>query len=452
MKVKNQNFLILGVSKSGYSACVEILKRGGYCYLYEELKSQKIESSIDSLVNLGANLVNVHQIDEILPQVDILVISPGVAINHLVAVKAKELNIPIIGEIELGYELTIPTMVCVTGTNGKTTTVSLINAILNQEKIDNVLCGNVGIPLTSVLDKINSNTVCVTEISSFQLESVSRLTPYVSCILNITPDHLERHYSMDNYVFLKKRVFKNQRSSEFTVLNYDDITVKEFAKECKSKVIYVSVNSQVNGAYVEDKSICYAGEYIMSVDELSILGEHGLYDTLFAIAVTKILGVSNSNIVKALKEFKGVKHRVELIYEKEGIKFYNDSKATNTGSTISAIKSMKNPTVLILGGSEKGESYKRLFEEIKNSLVRLVVITGASAMNMINDANSVDYHEYCYVNDFNYAVNFAKMIAVSGENVLLSPACASFDRFSNFEERGNEFCKIVIEVDNADKV
>lgn len=447
MYIKNQTFLILGVSKSGFNACKLILERGGKCFLYEELKSTKIDNSINTLISLGAKFVLPNEVDDVLKDIDVLVISPGVAINHQVAVKTKELNKRIIGELELGFQSFTPTFVGVTGTNGKTTTVSLIDAILKNEKVKSVLCGNVGIPLTQIAQKVDKDTVCVAEVSSFQLESVSSFCPHISCILNISPDHLERHYTMDNYVFLKKRIFKNQRESEYTVLNFDDNVVSNFAKEVSSKIVYVSTNQIVDGAYRLNGDLYFKNEKIISENQLKIKGEHNVYDVLFAIAVAKLLGVKTETVQKTLMEFNGVRHRIELIKESNGVCFYDDSKATNTASTISAIESMDKPTILILGGSEKGEKYAELFEKIKVSQVKHVVITGASGLNMIKDAVNVGFLNYTYTSDFYYAVKFAKTIAKQNENVLLSPACASFDFFSNYEERGEAFKKIVCQDD-----
>ncbi len=281
------------------------------------------------------------------------------------------------------------------------------------------------------------------ELSSFQFEGINLLCPHISCITNISPDHLERHYTMDNYVFLKKRILQLQRESEYAVLNYDDEIVKNLKDSTRAKIIYVSLRERVNGAFRADGKLYYYNDYIIDENELSLKGEHNVYNALFAICCARIMGVDVETISASLREFKGVRHRIEYVNEVSGVKYYNDSKATNTASTISAIDSMKSPTVLLLGGSEKGESYIELFNKIKNSSVKQVVICGASKLNMIKDAESVNFNNYSVVNDFAIAVKFCSMIANSGDCVLLSPACASFDCFSSFEERGDFFCKQV---------
>ncbi len=446
MDVKTQNFLILGVSKSGYNAGKFVLEKGGKCFLYEEHSSEKIQNAIIELQNMGAILVGVPLQDEVLRQIDVVVISPGVPINHEVAVRAKQAGKRIIGELEFAFMQKMPRIIAVTGTNGKTTTVNLINAIFAKSNEKSLLVGNVGIPVSSKIKEIDEETVCITEVSSFQLEGVKNLTPHVACILNVSPDHLERHFDMETYVYLKKRLLKNQRESEYSVLNYDDLTVRNMFQETAGKVVWVSREQEVTGAYENQGKIYYNGEYIMETDELNLKGEHNVFNSLFAIACAKILKLDNGSIISALKEFKGVSHRIELIAEKNGVRYYDDSKATNTASTITAIKSMNRPTVLILGGSEKGEEYDELFRQIKQSNVIHTVLTGASRFNMLDCASKLGLAEFTVTKDFEHAVRIASMMAKDGDCVLLSPSCASFDSFSNYQERGDSFKKIVEDV------
>ena len=446
MDIKSQTFLVVGISKSGFAVANYILLNGGKCLLYEELSSPKIDEAISKLVDMGGVRVDKENVDNALLDIDNLIISPGVPINHHVAVKAKSLKKRIIGELEFGFLQFSPTTVAITGTNGKTTTATLIDEILRTAGLNSLLVGNVGVPITSKVCDANKKSVCVAEVSSFQLESTDFFCPHVSCILNIKPDHLERHYTMENYVFLKKRILKNQRESEYAILNYDDELVKSFADELRAKVLYVSLKEKVDGAYRVGEELYYKNEFIINQNDLSLKGEHNVYNSLFAIAVAKLFKVKNQDIISALKNFKGVKHRMELIALKQGVEFYNDSKATNTASTISAIESIKKPTILILGGSEKGETYIELFDKIKQSLVKHVVLTGASRNKMLECADKVGFNKLSLTYDFTTAVKIAKLIADEGDCVLLSPACASFDNFSNFEERGEKFKEIVEEL------
>ena len=452
MYLKTQKFLVLGASKSGFAVVKYLKENGAKCWVFDELKNPKAQDAIDKLKELGVSNLTFRQAEEKLNEIDVLILSPGVAINHELAVKAKRLGKRITGELEFGFSQFFPPVVAVTGTNGKTTTVTLIYAILNAAGVKNKLVGNVGVPITSKLDEVDRETVCITEISSFQLESIYAFMPHITCVLNVSPDHLERHYTMDNYIFLKKRIFKNQRESEYCILNFDDEKVRAFFPEVRAKVVWVSLKEKVRGAYLSEGKLYFFDEYIMDESDLNLSGDHNVYNALFAICVSKLLGVNNEVIAAALKEFKGVKHRVELVCKKNGIEFYNDSKATNTASTISALSAIKKPTVLILGGSEKGENYDVLFEKIKESSVKHVVLTGASRFNMLESSGRVGVADITVTEDFLIAIKIATLIAADGDAVLLSPACASFDKFSGFEERGDAFIKAVGEICGEESV
>lgn len=446
MYFKTQKFLILGVSRSGSAAAKHLLRQNAVCYFYEEMSNEKIESAKRELLSLGAKEASKDGVYEVLKTVDVVVISPGLPINHPVAVQAKSMGKRIIGELELGYSSFIPPFVAVTGTNGKTTTVSLIKAIFDEAGILAEAVGNIGVPLTSETENADKNTVFVTEVSSFQLESVGAFCPHVSCVLNIAPDHLERHYNMENYIFLKKRIFANQKESEYCVLNYDDETVRSFYTDVKAKVIWVSVLSETDGAYYLGGALYYKGEKIIEETELPIFGEHNIYNALFAIAAARLMGIDGEVIARAIKGFKGVPFRNQTVAEINGVKFINDSKSTNTAAAITAIKGAKRPTILILGGSEKGESYDKLFECIKDSLVKHVVLTGSSRRNMLIAADKAEYGDITVCADFDYSVKIAAMMAEEGDEVLFSPACASFDAFSSYIERGERFNKITGEL------
>ena len=445
MDVLTQRFLVLGVSKSGASAVDYILSNGGKVKIFEELKDEKIDGVIASLVEKGAVNVTGLQMEQVFLDVDVLILSPGVPINHRLCVYAKERNIRIISEFEFGFLALYPRIVGVTGTNGKTTTVSLIDHVLKENSVSTSLVGNVGFPVSGRIEDIKKSQVCVAEVSSFQLESTKKFCPHISCVLNVTPDHLERHYTMDNYIYLKSRILLNQTASEYAVLNYDDEIVRGFSDRTEARIEYVSVYEKTNGAYAIGSDLYYKDDFVISEDDLPIKGLHNVKNVLFAINVCALLGLSVDQIATAIKTFKGVKHRNELVLEKDGIKFYNDSKSTNTASTISAIESMVRPTVLILGGSEKGERYLELFKKIKNSVIKHVVLCGDSRIHMLEDAGEVGYADVTVVKEFKNAVKIAKLYAEDGDSVLLSPACASFDAFNNYEERGERFCALIQE-------
>lgn len=443
MYIFNQKFLILGVSKSGVAMADYLLKNNCSCYLFDDSVSNRTIENIKRLTESGAVSVLNENVENVIKDIDVLLISPGVPINHKVALIAKKYNKRIIGETEFAYSISCPTVVAVTGTNGKTTTVSLINEILNNTNINHELVGNVGTPFIDKIESNSSKSVYIDEISSFQLESISTFLPHIACVLNITPDHLERHYTMENYIFLKKRIFSNQHGSEYTVLNFDDETVKNFYTETNGKVIWVSLKERVDGAYLLDDNFYYFDECIMSCEKFTLSGVHNQLNALFSIAVAKLLGVNNEEIVKGLSEFKGVKHRLEKVAVINEVTYVNDSKSTNTDATIKAIDCMKNPFVLILGGSEKGETYDNLFIKLKESKCKMAILTGASRFNMTESALKVGYENISFISNFEVAVKTAKEYADCGDTVLLSPACASFDCFNGFEERGEKFIKMV---------
>lgn len=447
MQFNNKKFLIFGMSKSGYSATQCLLNLGAKCFIFDEDEKKEYSKDLTFLIEKGAIKISIQNVYETLEKCDVLVISPGIAINHEVCIYAKKINKRIIGELELGSLLIKSPMIAVTGTNGKTTTVSMISKILEYANVNHSLVGNIGVPLTSKIDELQSfDNYAVTEISSFQLETIHSICPHIACILNITPDHLERHYTMENYIYLKGRLLKNMRESEYAILNADDVTVADFANNLRSKVLWFSKAKKLDAYYLEG-NIYFREELIINEDDLSVKGEHNVYNVLASVCVAKILGIDNETIARALKEFKGAKHRIEYLGEINNKGFYNDSKGTNTGSTISAIKTMDKPTVLILGGKEKGESYEELFTYIKTSNVKKVVLCGESTLNMLKTAIYCGFTNICVEKDFRQAILLAEFLCKDGENVLLSPACSSFDSFTSYAERGEFFCKVVKEFD-----
>ncbi len=449
MYIANKTFLVFGISKSGFSIANYILDCRAKCYIYEEIENEKVNSSIEKLLSKNAIKTDIESIKNNIKIFDAIILSPGVPLNHPLAVFFKENGKFVTGELEFSYLLNQPTYIGVTGTNGKTTTVSLINEVLSKANLNYTLAGNIGIPLSSKINEIDKESIVLCEVSSFQLETTKNFNPNIACVLNISPNHLDRHYSMENYSFLKKKILKNQSEYDYAVLNYDDEIVKSFSDSIKSNVIFVSLKEKVDGCYIENDYFCYKDEKIMKINEFSLIGEHNQYNLLFCIAVCKILGINNDILINAIKEFKGVKHRLEFVKEINGVKYLNDSKSTNTLSTINAIKTMVTPTILILGGSEKGEKYNNLFKSIKYYGIKHTILTGASRFNMIKSAVEEDYTSFSVIPDFDYAFYTASTLAEKGDTVLLSPACASFDCFSDFEKRGERFISLVNGYENS---
>lgn len=443
MYFKRDIFLVVGISKSGIGATKLLLSKGAKCYIYDDSESQKVKSDGENLEGMGAIRVSKDEVFDLLPEIDVVVLSPGVAIDHDIPIKARKLKKRIIGELELAYRFVQSPIIAVTGTNGKTTTCTMIDALLKSGGIDDILCGNIGTPLSSVVEKTSLNSVVTLETSSFQLETVSSFTPHISVITNITPDHLSRHYNMENYLFIKSKILMTLRESEYAVLSYDDQQVARLAEKTKAKVVYFSTKTQVNGAYLENGKIFYKGEFVVNLDEVPISGEHNTLNFLSALCVAKIIGVSDKAIIDGAKSFKGVKHRIQYIDTVQGVDYYNDSKATNSDATVKAIDSMVKPTVLILGGKDKGLDFICLFDKIKNSRVKSVIATGESRYRILDGAKQAGYANISVVEDFYLALTLASLVATNGDCVLLSPACSSFDRFSDFEERGDAFINFV---------
>lgn len=442
MYYKNTSFLVAGLQKSGLSATKFLLERGAEVYIYDKRKSEQVVKNIEALEFLGAKVVTDYK--TAVNYIDVLVISPGVPIDSDICITYKKAGKRIIGELELGsLEIKTP-LIAVTGTNGKTTVSSLIHKALDGANLKSTLSGNVGTPITSMINEINQSDISVVEVSSYQLETTYAFTPHVSVVLNITPDHLERHYSMENYTLVKSKLVLPLRESEFAVLNYDDERVKDFSNLTKANILWFSVKEEVLGGYLHDNAVYFKGEKIVEIDKLTIKEPHNIQNVLATVCALKAVGLKNEDIAKSLTSFKGVKHRFQKVCEKENVTFINDSKSTNPDSTLKAIDSLNKPAVLIVGGSEKGLDYTELFENIKNSKkITHTVITGQSAGAMLSYAVKAGLDGVVIVKGFDEAVKTAYKLCGQNEAVLLSPATASFDEFKDFEERGERFVKVV---------
>jgi len=334
-------------------------------------------------------------------------------------------------------------IIAVTGTNGKTTTVSMLNEMINACGNRSVACGNNGNPLIKEVEDLAFKDFAVIEISSFQLETLTSLRPHIAVVTNVTEDHLNRHYNMENYIFLKSKILRNLRESEFAVLNYDDPVVRSFAKNTKAKTVYFSVQSRVEGAYFQDGGLYYNGEKYFDINDMNVSGVHNVYNALACVAVAGILGLDKTLASNALCAFKGVSHRIEKIREVNGVTYIDDSKGTNIDATLKAAQTMREPTVLLLGGKDKGDDYAPLFEGLSSGPVVHAIIYGENRFKMLNAAIRAGFVSFSLCSEFETAVKLAQFIAKPGQSVLLSPASASFDGFANYEERGKAFKAIV---------
>lgn len=439
----NQKFLVAGLSRSGEGSAEFLLKRGASVYIYDDIVTDKVAEKISELQAKGAIAVTSETLNDAVSICDILVLSPGIPIDNPLPVAFRKLGKAIIGEEELAALFLRATAVAVTGTNGKTTTVSMLEQVVKACGKKGVPCGNFGNPLVNEVENLGFDDIALIEISSFQLETLYSLRPHIAVITNITEDHLNRHYNMDNYVFLKSKLVRNLRESEYAVLNYDDERVRQLAKVTRGKVVWFSARQQVEGAYAEGGAAYFNGEKYFGLENMALGGTHNIYNALACIAVSAILGLPKEASATAICKFKGVKHRVQLIGEFNGVTYINDSKGTNVDATIKAVDCATRPTVLLLGGKDKGYDYAPLFNALGKSKVVHAVIYGENRFKIMDSAAHAGFYSYSSCAEFETAVRLATYIAKPGQSVLLSPASASFDEFASYEERGDRFTALV---------
>ncbi|MEA5002966.1 MAG: UDP-N-acetylmuramoyl-L-alanine--D-glutamate ligase [Christensenella sp.] len=448
MEYKNKKVLVIGMAKSGVSSAVLLCKLGADVTIYDvKRKSDLPEGLLAELDRYEYHdMLGVDPTDRI-EEMDMLVLSPGVPLGLPFIKRAYELNKKVIAEIELGFDVSKADFIAITGTNGKTTTTALTGEIFKNAGIHTHVLGNIGVPITQEALDTQPGDVVVAETAALQLDTIDTYRPKESAILNITEDHLDRYGTMENYIAAKAKIFKNQRPEDFCVLNYDNEIVRGLAHEIDAQVFWFSTDHILtNGAYVRDGNICFAkdGEVqvIMPAKELHIPGKHNLENALAATALACLYGIPVKVVADTLREFPGVEHRIEFVRKVNGVSFINDSKGTNPDATINAIHAMTEPTVLILGGYDKKNDFVPLFMEF-TPMIKAVLVLGDTAQKVIDAALACGYENYIKANGFEDAVLKAYSIAEPGDNVLLSPACASWDMFENFEQRGSVFKEIV---------
>ncbi len=443
MLYSGQTFLVAGLSRSGLAASEYLLSRGAKVYCFDDVEEGSVAATANALREKGCVILHKEELERRSAECDILVLSPGIPVDHPLPVAFKRAGKRIIGEMELGaLNLACPS-VAVTGTNGKTTTVTMLEGIFKAAGKKSVACGNIGRPLSSCVKELGEDGLAVIEVSSFQLETLASLRPHVAVVLNIAEDHLNRHYNMENYIYLKSRILKNCTESEYAVLNHDDPVVRGFAEKTKARPVWFSLREPVEGGYLSEGSFCFMGEKLFPVSELPLDGEHNAANALAAICAAKLFGVGNDTIASALKTFRGVAHRLQRIGELDGVTFIDDSKATNVDSAIKAVKSVRGESVLLVGGKDKGYSYEPLFDAVKTSGVVHTVIYGENAFRVLGAALKKGYTAVTLCRPFDVAVRVAFLTAKRGQNLLLSPASASFDSFRNYEERGERFKELL---------
>ncbi len=445
--MKDKTVLIIGMARSGIAAAPVLKSLGARVILND---SKPLES-LEGLEKLDPNDYEFRlgeKPDALVDRADLIVVSPSVPLNLPYAERAKAQGKEVIAEIELAYRLCKGTTVAITGTNGKTTTTTLTGEIFKKANKGCYVVGNIGEPYIAHSLEANENDFMACEISSYQLEGIKNYRPKTAALLNITEDHMIRHKTMENYIAAKARVFENQTKDDYSILNYDDEAVRALASSVSGTPVFFSRKTVLNeGAYVEDGNIIfnYFGkkETVIPCDEVMIKGPHNLENALAAVLLTMLCGASKESVREALSTFTGVEHRIETVLTKDGVTYINDSKGTNPDSTVKAIQTMTKPTVLILGGYDKGGSFDSLFREFTDNIKHTVFI-GVTKDKLKESADKFGWKNYTVVDgSFEDGVIEAKNAASAGYNVLLSPACASFDMFKDFEERGRVFKEIV---------
>lgn len=448
MQFKNRTILIFGTGKSGVAAAELLAEKKAYLIIYDgnetltpEAVREKSEAFRDAEVILGMLP------EAVLKRTDLAVLSPGVPTDLLVVNAIREAGVPLIGEIELAFLCGAGRLAAITGTNGKTTTTALTGELLAAHYTDVRVVGNIGIPYTEEALSMTEQTVTVAEISSFQLETAETFHPEVSAILNITPDHLDRHHTMENYIAAKESITKNQTAADTVVLNYEDPVLREFGRTLEAKVVWFSsARTLSDGIFCRDGAIYTAEggneQLLIRTGELNILGTHNHENAMAAVAIAGALGVTREEAVETLKRFQAVEHRIEYVTEKRGVRYYNDSKGTNPDAAIKAVCAMDRPTVLIGGGYDKGSSYEEWIRTFPGRVRRLILL-GQTADQIAEACDRCGFSDYVKTETMEEAVRLAAKSAEAGDAVLLSPACASWGMFRNFEERGRIFKELV---------
>lgn len=448
MELQGKKVLVVGTGISGIGAA-EVLSRVGACpVLYDEndkITKEEIGKKLSG--SCKCEIVTGSLPDTLREEVELLVLSPGVPSDTQLAESFRNRGIKIWGEIELAYELGRGKVIAITGTNGKTTTTSLVGEIMKAYYKSVYVVGNIGNPYTMTALESQDDTVTVAEISSFQLETIEAFHPAVSAILNITPDHLNRHHTMENYIKTKESVARNQTKEDICVLNYENEYTRAFGKRCPAGVIYFSsARKLADGYYLDGEEICFAHdgrtEKLMNIHEMKLVGICNVENVMAAIAISSAMGVPMEKVLQTVKTFQAVEHRIEFVAAKHGVDYYNDSKATNPDAAIQGIKAMNRPTVLIGGGYDKGSEYDEWIEAFDGK-VKCLVLIGQTKDKIAACARAHGVSNIVSADTFKEAFDICVEQAKAGDAVLLSPACASWGMFPNYEVRGREFKEFV---------
>lgn len=442
--MKDKKILIVGMGNSGKAACEAMVELGADVYVQDSKTEDNVDPQLLAFLKEKNVTCCFGKVPEDMSVFDMVIMSPGVPLSLGFIQEAKEKGVEIVGELEIAYRTGHGNYVAITGTNGKTTTTALVGEIYKASGRTTYVVGNIGVAVVSKALTAEDDSWMVTECSSFQLETIRDFKPQVSAILNLTPDHLDRHKTMENYGAAKSRIFANQGEGQYCIVNYDDKACFALADECKAKVVPFSRLAELEfGAFVKDGSIVIKDEAgklteICGTEEVKIPGAHNLENALAACAIAYFGGIDADVIAKVLRTFAGVEHRIELCGEVGGVRFVNDSKGTNPDAAIKAIEAMKENIILIAGGYDKNSSFDE-FVAAFDGRVKALMLLGKTATKIKEAAENAGFTQSIILEDMQACVKEAYRIAKPGDVVLLSPACASWDMYTSFEHRGRHF-------------
>ncbi len=451
MDVKGKRVLVVGLGKSGIASALFLADQGARVAVSDTKSQEELHHEIPQLLDRGIGVEAGYHGERTFKEQELIVISPGVPSDVPQLMQARQAGIPVIGEVELAARYLKGQIVAITGSNGKTTTTALIGEIIAAGGKHTLVGGNIGTPAISFVGAATDDSWIVLEVSSFQLETIETFRPKIAVVLNITPDHLDRHHSFENYAAAKARIFENQTAADFAVLNADDATCVSMAKQTKGAVHWFSrMHSVERGAFVSDGNIVWRDakgeQVIMPVSEIALKGAHNVENVLAGISAGMLAGVAPADIRHAVANFKAVEHRLEYVATISGVAYYNDSKATNVDATIKALESFPGNIHLILGGKDKGSDYTVLNLLLAERVKRVYTI-GTAAAKIQSQIKGV---EVAASGTIDNAVRQAHKVAIAGDIVLLAPACASFDQFVSYEHRGRVFKDLVRQLASRD--
>jgi UDP-N-acetylmuramoylalanine--D-glutamate ligase len=445
LNLKNQRVLVVGLGKSGVASALFLKARGARVTVSDTKSQDELRGEIPKLLDAGITVETGGHGERTFHGQDLIVVSPGVPVDAPQLAQAREQGIPVIGEIELAARFLKGRIVAITGSNGKTTTTALTGVVISMGGWESLVGGNIGTPAISLVEESTEDGYVVLEVSSFQLETIQSFHPFIAVVLNVTPDHLDRHSTFEAYVDAKARIFENQTGEDFAVLNADDPTCVGLASRTRARKIWFSRKKEIEaGAWIWNSQIVYReggqDREIMPVSEIKLKGAHNLENVLAAVCAGMLVRSEPHGIRRAVQEFKAVEHRLEYVATVRGVEFYNDSKATNVDATIKALESFPVNIHLILGGKDKGSDYTVLKPLLKERARRVYTI-GAAAEKIESHLGGIV--EVVRAGTLEAAVKRAAASAQAGDVVLLAPACASFDQFENYEHRGRVFKQTV---------